>query len=502
MNKHTLLKCAAMAGLLFLPCGSDAHDAGPVWITPSGYRLTGEDARREIEAAADRLPEGDSGWEFVAVPRGDAPPQAAAFGAFAPAVTTRWDDQFLYLEGNGMPSHRMMVGITAWQQQVPLPQRYTGANAWRIPLKPTPAKEPQMVKGRFLRGAIAIAANGIPIFNPQNNRGEISYEIGELDQWGGHCGRADDYHYHIVPMHLQKTLGKDTPLAYALDGYPIYGLTEPDGSQPNGLDALHGHGAAGIGYHYHAAEKYPYVIGGFHGEVTERDGQVDPQPRAQPVREALQALRGAKITGFEATGGSRYRLSYTVGGDERSVAYEIKADATYAFEFDDGRDGKRQETYRAGAGGGGGRGEGRPPRGEGGAQGGGPRRRPPPGQGGNGGGESGALKLPDQPRSSDGTFLLTSPAVEDGAELPVEFTGDGDGVTPPLAWKGAPAKTKEYALLMDHADPEGNMKWYWTLYRIPAAAKSLEMGDHTTGTMGTGFKGQIGYEAPHSPGAR
>ena len=206
--------------------------------------------------------------------------------------------------------------------------------------------------------------------------------------------------------------------------------------------------------------------------------------------------------GFEATAGSRYRLSYTVGGDQRSVAYEIKADATYAFEFDDGRCGKRQETYRAGAGGGGGRGEGRPPRGEGGAQGGGPRRRPPPGQGGNGGGQTDAPKLPDQPRSSDGTFLLTSPAVEDGAELPVEFTGDGDGMTPPLAWKGAPANTKEYALLMDHADPEGNMKWYWTLYRIPAAAKSLEKGDHTIGTMGTGFKGQVGYEAPHSPGAR
>jgi phosphatidylethanolamine-binding protein (PEBP) family uncharacterized protein len=53
---------------------------------------------------------------------------------------------------------------------------------------------------------------------------------------------------------------------------------------------------------------------------------------------------------------------------------------------------------------------------------------------------------------------------------------------------------------MDHADPEGNMKWYWTLYRIPAAAKSLEKGDHTIGTTGTGFKGQVGYEAPHSKG--
>ena len=34
--------------------------------------------------------------------------------------------------------------------------------------------------------------------------------------------------------------------------------------------------------------------GGFHGEVTERAGQVGPQLRAQPVRESLKALRGGK----------------------------------------------------------------------------------------------------------------------------------------------------------------------------------------------------------------
>ena len=49
------------------------------------------------------------------------------------------------------------------------------------------------------RGAIAIAANGIPIFNPVNASGLISKEIGELDDFGGHSGRADDYHYHAAP---------------------------------------------------------------------------------------------------------------------------------------------------------------------------------------------------------------------------------------------------------------------------------------------------------------
>lgn len=58
----------------------------------------------------------------------------------------------------------MMVGITAWQQQVPLPQKYFGDNAWRIPLHPVPAKKPMTTKGKFLRGTIALAANGIADF--------------------------------------------------------------------------------------------------------------------------------------------------------------------------------------------------------------------------------------------------------------------------------------------------------------------------------------------------
>jgi hypothetical protein len=55
---------------------------------------------------------------------GKAPAQAAAFVAFSPKVEVKWDERFLYIEGHGMPAHPMMVGITAWQQQVPLPQAY------------------------------------------------------------------------------------------------------------------------------------------------------------------------------------------------------------------------------------------------------------------------------------------------------------------------------------------------------------------------------------------
>ncbi len=433
----------------------------------------------------------------------DRPAQAAAFEKFAPAVKVRWDERFLFVESNGLPAHNMMVGITNWQQQVPLPHSYSGENAWRIPLRPVVAKEPASIKNRFLRGAIALAVNGIPIFNPQNNRGEVSQEIGELDQWGGHCGRADDYHYHAAPLHLQAVVGKGLPIAYALDGFPIFGLTEPDGSPLGKLDAFNGHDDAKAGYHYHASTKYPYVNGGFHGEVVESGGQVDPQPSAGGgVRGAGAPLRGAKITAFESTGAGSYKLSYELSREKRAILYSVHADGTFAFEYQNGRDGTAKETYTRRPGG------GRPrPDGE---RRGGERRGPPPREDRDSprdearAGESASQFGPDAMKKPSATFVLTSAEVKDGRALPIDFTGDGSGATLPLAWTGAPAGTKSYALLMDHVAPGNVMKHYWTMWDIPTSVTSLPKNAQGVGKVGTSFKGQIGYEPPHSqgPGAK
>ncbi len=440
------------------------------------------------------------------------PAQAAVFAAFAPRVSVRWDERFLFVESNGLPAHNMMVGITNWQQQVPLPQKYTGANAWQIPLVPVPAKEPLSIKGRFLRGAIALAANGVPIFNPQNNRGEVAQEIGELDEWGGHCGRADDYHYHAAPLHLQNIVGKGQPIAYALDGYAIYGLTEPDGSSPAGLDAFNGHTTGALGYHYHASKKYPYVNGGFHGEVAEREQQVDPQPRAQPVRRDQPPLRGAKITGFE-TAANRYKLSFEVGGEKRAILYTVNSDGTVPFEFQNGSAGTTKETYtrRERGEGGGPRLDGdRPPRPDGGPGGsppreggGGPDRRGGPRDEAPAGESASAIGM-DAIKKPSASFVLTSPEVSDGGKLPVDYTGDGSGATLPLAWKSAPAGTQSFAVVMDHLAPGNVVKSYWTMWDIPASTTSLPKNAKGVGTLGTSFKGALGYEPPHSqgPGAK
>jgi len=287
---------------------------------------------------------------------------ATSFDAFAPHVQTHSDDDFLYVESNSMPHHPMMIGITAWQQQVPLPQPYTGTNAWRIPLKPVPAKEPMSAKDHFFRGAIALAANGVPILNPIKNDGKTdTYLAGELDDYGGHSGRGDDYHYHIPPLHLQKVIGEVLPVAYALDGYPIYGLDEPDGAKVGKLDKWNGHVGPKGNYHYHSTKKYPYLNGGFYGEIAERGGQVDPQPRAQGVRPYTRPLRGAKITGWTKEK-NQHSIEYQIGRKKGYVNYTLLDEGKVRFDFTD-TDGKTTtETYepRSNRQGGGGNREARP----------------------------------------------------------------------------------------------------------------------------------------------
>jgi hypothetical protein len=257
----------------------------------------------------------------------------SAFAPFKPKVKTRWDANYFYIEDLGLPSHPMMKGITAWQQQVPIQQCYVGANAWSIPLNPVIAATPTPTATNFFKGAVALAANGIPIFNALNNRGEDSYLIGELDQYGGHCGRADDYHYHIAPMSLDSINSDILPIAFALDGFAVYASKEPNGTPMSALDANHGHYLNGV-YHYHGTNNYPYVVGNMVGVVTkDATDQIIPQPSARAIRPAGTPLNGAAITNHLSNGTNAYTLTYTLGGQIYNVAYNWNASMLYTMSW-------------------------------------------------------------------------------------------------------------------------------------------------------------------------
>ncbi len=430
----------------------------------------------------------------------ERPKIASSFSPFEKTVGLRWDRDFLYVESNGIPEHQMMVGIRSWQQQVPLPQTYRGDNAWRIPLNPVPAKKPATAKGQFLRGAIALAVNGIPIFNPLNNRGDDAYLSGELDEFGGHCGRADDYHYHIAPIHLEKIVGKGQPIAYSLDGYPILGYQDPGSPDFAPLDWLNGHKDAQGNYHYHATPKYPYINGGFYGEVIERDGQVDPQPRAEPVRPALPPMQGAKITDFQQSGQTS-TLTYQVNGKQGTVRFTQKENGSVDFVFTDTNGKSKSESFQS---------RGRQPgqrRG-----GGGPER---------GGQERGRPERPDQrpaeperdmnrPKTNDqnsgssntkskNDFALSSSSIDAKDFLLIDCTCDGKKQSPAIAWENLPAGTKTIAISLWHTAPDQE-KSYWLAYNIPAEVKSIGQNGLKSGTLGLNDKKRAEYDPMCSKG--
>ena len=93
-----------------------------------------------------------------------------------------------------------------------------------------------------------------------------------------------------------------------------------------------------------------------------------------------------------------------------------------------------------------------------------------------------ALSLAATTAQAQGTFKLTSKEVALNAVIAAAQTFNGFGctgqnVSPGLAWTGAPAGTKSFALTMYDPDaPTGSGWWHWVVYNIPGTAKSIVAG--------------------------
>lgn len=93
---------------------------------------------------------------------------------------------------------------------------------------------------------------------------------------------------------------------------------------------------------------------------------------------------------------------------------------------------------------------------------------------------------------------LTSPAFEDGAEIPVEHTCDGAGAPIPLRWERV-AGADGYVVTMTDPDAPSGPFVHWLVTGIPAAATGL--GDPLPGgaVEGTNGFGEAAYGGPCPP---
>jgi Raf kinase inhibitor-like YbhB/YbcL family protein len=105
------------------------------------------------------------------------------------------------------------------------------------------------------------------------------------------------------------------------------------------------------------------------------------------------------------------------------------------------------------------------------------------------------------------TIALTSPAFADGDALPVRFTADGGGVSPPLAWRSIPDGAAEVALLIEDADsPTPYPLVHAIVWKLAPGDGSLEEGAmpaameiQTTPAMGVNSYLRLGYLPPDPP---
>ncbi|MFI5398578.1 MAG: YbhB/YbcL family Raf kinase inhibitor-like protein [Candidatus Binatia bacterium] len=103
------------------------------------------------------------------------------------------------------------------------------------------------------------------------------------------------------------------------------------------------------------------------------------------------------------------------------------------------------------------------------------------------------------------SMTLSSSAFKSGAEIPRRHTCEGADLSPTLAWGGAPAGTKSFALIADDPDAPVGTWVHWVVYDLPANTSKLPEGVPTTDTLSGGGKQGIndfrktGYGGPCPP---
>jgi Raf kinase inhibitor-like YbhB/YbcL family protein len=99
------------------------------------------------------------------------------------------------------------------------------------------------------------------------------------------------------------------------------------------------------------------------------------------------------------------------------------------------------------------------------------------------------------------TLSVTSSAFQPNGEIPKEHTCEGGDQQPPLAWSGAPAATKSYAVIVDDPDAPDpaapKQTWvHLVVSNIPAAVTSMPA---KSGVAGKNDFGKLGWGGPCPP---
>jgi Raf kinase inhibitor-like YbhB/YbcL family protein len=93
---------------------------------------------------------------------------------------------------------------------------------------------------------------------------------------------------------------------------------------------------------------------------------------------------------------------------------------------------------------------------------------------------------------------IKSPTFQNKENIPVEYTCDGDNISPELEISDIPENTVSLTLIMDDPDAPVGTFTHWLVWNIPPSKTKIEKGESLSPSGTTGF-GRIGYGGPCPP---
>lgn len=102
-------------------------------------------------------------------------------------------------------------------------------------------------------------------------------------------------------------------------------------------------------------------------------------------------------------------------------------------------------------------------------------------------------------------FNIKSSAFTAEGTIPQKYACDGDNISPPLLWAGAPTGVKSFALIVDDPDAPNKTHVHWVVYNIPANATELSENVPDSKKLpsgaiqGTNDDNKTGYSGPCPP---
>jgi Raf kinase inhibitor-like YbhB/YbcL family protein len=113
---------------------------------------------------------------------------------------------------------------------------------------------------------------------------------------------------------------------------------------------------------------------------------------------------------------------------------------------------------------------------------------------------------PSGPEDAVTGLQISSPAFANGEQIPVNYTCDGEDISPALEWGGVPENAHSLVLIVDDPDAPTGTWLHWLIYDIPGNVDGLPEGAASNpaiariGSQGQNDFSKTDYGGPCPPG--